>query len=263
MGDHIEALRQLIAERDSLNSRNLPDGPWQAKHAQDSMTYVPRCAAFILEHGDAVLEALKATHPQPVTPAVKLNGAEIVGAPGDPVKVNGKVATHYCKLCGALWHMTGIYWHLVSTTADECCDNVEMGGQIAPLALPVTPAGGEVEPRGWLNEEGSYLSTAQRDRMIASGASAGASIGEVTFGKIAQKHDIPLYTHPPVADAALSLDDGMRFLDWFLKELRKTADYDPSDTSVGIMSDCWHASSDELAAALGVAIAALNKRGGG
>jgi hypothetical protein len=45
----------------------------------------------------------------------------------------------------------------------------------------------------WTNGENSYMSPEVKDRMIAAGKATGASIGEVTFGKIAEKHDIPLY----------------------------------------------------------------------
>lgn len=48
-------------------------------------------------------------------------------------------ATHICGECGALWRCVpddgrGAAWSLKSPKAGPCCDNVEMGLQIIPLA---------------------------------------------------------------------------------------------------------------------------------
>ena len=54
--------------------------------------------------------------------------------------VNGKTATHYCNLCGALWASLPpdkVFpdggWTLVSHFCGPCCDNARMGEQIQPI----------------------------------------------------------------------------------------------------------------------------------
>lgn len=50
--------------------------------------------------------------------------------------------SHKCKVCGALWRLWqpeempgagGYTWGLRSNACGQCCDNVAMGEQIAPL----------------------------------------------------------------------------------------------------------------------------------
>lgn len=50
-----------------------------------------------------------------------------------------------------------------------------------------------VNPSGWLDKDGSYLSDEKRSRMIEAGKAEGASLGEQVFGQIAQAHSTPLY----------------------------------------------------------------------
>lgn len=60
------------------------------------------------------------------------------------------------------------------------------------------PSADAVRAIGWLNSDGSsYLPTEKRARMIEAGKREGASVGEVTFGKIAEDHRIALYAAPP------------------------------------------------------------------
>lgn len=63
--------------------------------------------------------------------------------------LRGRVPTHRCKVCGALWTLwaaqPGKYpidhplheasWSLFSLHCGQCCDNVAMGDQIEPIAL--------------------------------------------------------------------------------------------------------------------------------
>lgn len=72
-------------------------------------------------------------------------------------RITSNVATHRCKVCGALWRLNpgqpSKYppthpfhdgtWTLVSATCGKCCDNVPMGEQIERLALDLR--GGELE----------------------------------------------------------------------------------------------------------------------
>lgn len=58
-------------------------------------------------------------------------------------------------------------------------------------------------PYGWLDKDDNFLTNAKRTRMIEAGNRHGASIGEVTFGKIAQAHDRPVYLEPSETLAAL------------------------------------------------------------
>lgn len=41
--------------------------------------------------------------------------------------------THRCVICGAYWKLWKDSWSLTSDNCDKCCDNVEMGDQIAKL----------------------------------------------------------------------------------------------------------------------------------
>jgi hypothetical protein len=53
----------------------------------------------------------------------------------------GLAPTHYCKVCGALWRQCDDRsWNLRSESAGPCCDNAEMGEQIAPLQSPAEAA---------------------------------------------------------------------------------------------------------------------------
>jgi hypothetical protein len=54
-----------------------------------------------------------------------------------PVEVGGRIATHYCRDCGALWRelppdraFPDGSWTLVSNACGKCCDNAPMGSQI-------------------------------------------------------------------------------------------------------------------------------------
>lgn len=74
-----------------------------------------------------------------------------------PAPLPGKVPTHRCKVCGALWRLnpaldpkqTGMptdyplhseTWSLVSPACGKCCDNAPMGDQIEPLPLSLDSA---------------------------------------------------------------------------------------------------------------------------
>lgn len=50
----------------------------------------------------------------------------------------GRIPTHRCKSCGALWIDWGDSWSLFSIHCGKCCDNVAMGEQIEPLPT-ITP----------------------------------------------------------------------------------------------------------------------------
>lgn len=90
---------------------------------------------------------------------------------------------------------------------------------------------------GWLNAEGSYLSDEKRGRMIEAGKREGASIGEVTFGKIAQAHDIPLYA-------------GYALLRDLAETWRSRINVDPEDPYEHGVSDTLMTCRDELLALL-------------
>lgn len=49
--------------------------------------------------------------------------------------LRGRMPTHRCKVCGAMWIDWGDSWSLFSPRCGQCCDNVAMGHQIE--ALPV------------------------------------------------------------------------------------------------------------------------------
>ena len=64
------------------------------------------------------------------------------------VTVGGRVATHYCNVCGALWMLFDAMpgapeggWSLVSAECGPCCDNVSMGDQIRSLPAPAEDFG--------------------------------------------------------------------------------------------------------------------------
>lgn len=68
----------------------------------------------------------------------------------------------------------------------------------AHVATTPQPSADAVRAIGWLNSDGSsYLPTGKRARMIEAGKREEASVGEVTFGKIAEDHRIALYAAPP------------------------------------------------------------------
>jgi hypothetical protein len=56
--------------------------------------------------------------------------------------VGGAAPTHYCKGCNALWRRFmndgAAFWNLRSKQCGKCCDNVEMGDQIAALDIAMT-----------------------------------------------------------------------------------------------------------------------------
>lgn len=48
--------------------------------------------------------------------------------------IGGAQPTHYCKTCHAMWRRwPDGSWNLRSNQCGACCDNVEMGDQIAPM----------------------------------------------------------------------------------------------------------------------------------
>lgn len=47
--------------------------------------------------------------------------------------LRGRVPTHRCKVCGALWIEYSDSWSLFSRRCGKCCDNAPMGKQIEPL----------------------------------------------------------------------------------------------------------------------------------
>lgn len=88
---------------------------------------------------------------------------------------------------------------------------------------------------GWLNGEGSYLSSDKRARMIAAGKREGASIGEVTFGRIAEDHRTALYAFAPSIPGLVAA--------W-----RERINVDPEDPYEHGVSDTLMACADELMA---------------
>lgn len=51
---------------------------------------------------------------------------------------NGRSATHYCEICGALWQSYADSWSLISLHCGSCCDNAVMGDQIIPIHAPAS-----------------------------------------------------------------------------------------------------------------------------
>lgn len=96
----------------------------------------------------------------------------------------------------------------------------------------------ESKPAGWLNADGSYLSAEKRARMIETGNSASASVGEVTFGKIAKAHNIPVFAGDAPSSLAL------------VKAWRDRINVDPEDPYDHGESDTLMACANDLEAAL-------------
>lgn len=52
--------------------------------------------------------------------------------------VRGRIPTHRCKECGALWIRYQNFWSLFTWDCEKCCNNAAMGDQIEEL--PKVPA---------------------------------------------------------------------------------------------------------------------------
>ena len=50
--------------------------------------------------------------------------------------LRGRLPTHHCKVCGALWIRFTDSWSLFSRRCGPCCDNAAMGDQIERLPEP-------------------------------------------------------------------------------------------------------------------------------
>ncbi len=103
------------------------------------------------------------------------------------------------------------------------------------------PSADAVRAIGWLNSDGSsYLPTEKRARMIEAGKREEASVGEVTFGKIAEDHRIALYAAPPSVARLVTA--------W-----RDRINVDPEDPYEHGESDALMSCADELESLLSAA----------
>lgn len=103
-----------------------------------------------------------------------------------------------------------------------------------PLYTTPQPGAEALRAVGWLNFDGSsYLPTEKRDRMIEAGKREGASVGEVTFGKIAEDHRTALYALPPSVAGLVT-------------ELRDRINVDPEDPYEHGVSDTLMEIADKL-----------------
>lgn len=64
------------------------------------------------------------------------------------IEVNGRQATHYCTVCGALWatrdpapNLPDGGWSQISDLCGKCRDNVALNDQVKPLHAPVEDFG--------------------------------------------------------------------------------------------------------------------------
>lgn len=117
---------------------------------------------------------------------------------------------------------------------------VKSSDELEPATTP-QPSADAVRAIGWLNSDGSsYLPTEKRARMIEAGKREGASVGEVTFGKIAEDHRIALYAAPPSVAGLVTA--------W-----RDRINVDPEDPYEHGESDTLMSCADELESLLSAA----------